>query len=157
MSDENRPVPVPRPRQSKTASDEIDATSKVYENYTIKAAVSNSSVYDALNEQLSELRAEMQKPIPTPRARVANRNYENTQLNNHHHHQPELPPKTGAIRKTANIPKVENNLNDDKVEDEAKIENEERIKKDTEDIMSLSSSTTSGKSYSEKYTTPSPR
>jgi hypothetical protein len=150
MSDENRPVPTPRPRQSK--SDETDAAPSVYENFSIKPAASTASLYDSLNEQLSEMRAEMQKPVPTPRSRVViNRNYENTQLNNH---QPELPPKTGAIRKAPNIPKVENNLNDDK-EDNEELQ-QQQSRKDTDDILSISSST-SGKSNNEKYTTPRPR
>jgi hypothetical protein len=135
MSDENRPVPTPRPRQLKSTSDE-----SAYENFTIKP-----SLYDSLNEQLGEMRVEMQRPIPipTPRVRVTNRNYENTQLNN----QPDLPPKTGAIRKTTNIPKVENDLSEEQVQES---------RKDTDDILSISSST-SGKSNSEKYTTPKPR
>lgn len=147
MNNNNRPVPVPRPRQLKSTSDEIDSSSKVYENYTIRTT-STSSVYDAVNAQLSELKLEMQKPMPTPRTKLMNSNYENSSLNNI---QPELLSRTGAIRKTPNIPKVENNI---KEPNERTPETVERSK-DTEDVLSLSSST-SGKSGSEKYVTPSP-
>ena len=146
MNNENRPIPVPRPRQLKSTSDEIDSSSKVYENFTIRPA-SSASFYDAVNAQLNEMKLEMQKPLPTPRTKLNTRNYENSPLNNN---QPELPSKTGAIRKAINIPKVENNIK----EATEKSDLEER-KKETDDVLSLSSST-SGKSNSEKFVTPSP-
>ena len=146
MNNENRPIPVPRPRQLKSTSDEIDSSSKVYENFTIRAT-SSASVYDAVSAQLNEMKIEMQKPLPTPRTKLNTRNYENSPLNNNH---PELPSKTGAIRKAINIPKVENNIK----ESTEKSDLEEK-KKETEDVLSLSSST-SGKSGSEKFVTPSP-
>lgn len=146
MNNENRPIPVPRPRQLKSTSDEIDSSSKVYENFTIRST-SSASVYDAVNAQLNEMKIEMQKPLPTPRTKLNTRNYENSPLNNN---QPELPSKTGAIRKAINIPKVENNIK----ESTEKSDLQEK-KKETEDVLSLSSST-SGKSCSEKFVTPSP-
>jgi hypothetical protein len=158
MSEESRAVPIPRPRQLKSTSDETDSASKVYENFTIKPLPSDSSttsVYDQLNAQLSELRAEAQKPLPTPRTKVvAKRNYENspdfTRLNNLQ--QPDLPPKTtGAIRKTTNIPKVENNLNDAIVDEDKN----DKSQHDLDEVLSMSSST-SGKSNSEKFITPNP-
>ena len=146
MNNENRPIPVPRPRQLKSTSDEIDSSSKVYENYTIRPT-STASVYDAVNSQLNEMKIEMQKPLPTPRTKLNTRNYENSPLNNN---QPELPSKTGAIRKAINIPKVENNIKEATEKSDL-----EESKKETEDVLSLSSST-SGKSGSEKFVTPSP-
>lgn len=146
MNNENRPIPVPRPRQLKSTTDEIDSSSKVYENFTIRSR-SSASAYDAVNAQLNEIKIEMQKPLPTPRTKLNTRNYENSPLNNN---QPELPSKTGAIRKTINIPKVENNIK----ESTEKSDLQEK-KKETEDVLSLSSST-SGKSGSEKFVTPSP-
>lgn len=144
MSNEERPIPIPRPRQLKAISDETD--SSVYENYVIKQAA-NASLYDALNAQLQDLRVEMQRPKPMPRSSKPVQNYENTTLNNceQSYQQPDLPPKTGAIRKTSNIPKVENKLDEESPE----------IESNKDDVMSLSSST-SGKSNSDKYVTPSP-
>lgn len=148
MSNEKRPVPVPRPRQLKSTSDEIDSSSKVYENFIIRP-YSSASAYDEVNAQLNAIKLEMQKPMPSPRTKIVNnRNYENTTLNNNI--QPELPSITGAIRKTPNIPKVENNIK----ESPERPEPVEK-KKDTDDVLSLSSST-SGKSGSEKFVTPSP-
>lgn len=146
MSNEERPIPIPRPRQLKAISNETDLSA--YENYVIKQA-SNASLYDALNAQLQDLRVEMQRPQPMPRSSKPVQNYENTTLNNceQSYQQPDLPPKTGAIRKTSNIPKVENKLDDDKESPE--------VESNKDDVMSLSSST-SGKSNSEKYVTPSP-
>ncbi|KAL7032201.1 hypothetical protein ACKWTF_007254 [Chironomus riparius] len=146
MNNENRPIPVPRPRQLKTTSDEIDSSSKVYENFTIRPK-SSASFYDAVNAQLNEMKLEMQKPLPSPRTKLNTRNYENSPLNNN---QPELPSKTGAIRKAINIPKVENNI-----KETTEKSNLEERKKETDDVLSLSSST-SGKSNSEKFVTPSP-
>jgi hypothetical protein len=151
MSSEERPVPIPRPRQSKT-SDEIDSSARAYENFTIKPPA-NASIYDGLNAQLSEMKVEMQKPMPMPRSNK-NRNYENAQLNNiannnseqpQSYQQPDLPPKTGAIRKTPNIPK-EDNLNNNR---------HETVAEHADDVLSNSSST-SGKSGGEKFITPSP-
>ena len=153
-SSEERPVPVPRPRQLKPTSDEIDSNSKAYENFTIKPPI-NASFYDNLNAQLSEMRVEMQKPMPMPRS-TKSRNYENAQLNNNDeeqkpqsYQQPELPPKTktGAIRKTSNIPK-EDKLNNNK--------HESVVEHAADEVLSNSSST-SGKSSSDKFVTPSPR
>lgn len=141
MSNEERPIPIPRPRQSKSITDETDSTSRAYENFTIKQ--SSASLYDSLNAQLSDMREEMQKPMPMPRSskNVAVTNYENSPLNNEteSYQQPDLPPKTGAIRKTSNIPKVDKLNNDDS----------------KDDVLSQSSSTSS-KSNSEKFATPSP-
>lgn len=153
MSSEERPVPIPRPRQSRPISDETDSASRAYENFTIKPPA-NASIYDGLNAQLSELKVEMQKPLPMPRSNK-NRNYENTQLNNiadnnseqtQSYQQPDLPPKTGAIRKTPNIPK-EDKLNNNR---------QETVAEHADDVLSNSSST-SGKSGGDKFITPSPR
>lgn len=150
MSSEERPVPIPRPRQSKSTSDEIDSASKAYENFTVKAPV-NASFYDDLNAQLSEMKVEMHKPLPMPRSN-RNKNYENTQLNNNNceqsqsYQQPDLPPKTGAIRKTPNIPK-EDKLNNNRPE---------LVAEHADEVLSNSSST-SGKSSGDKFITPSPR
>lgn len=150
MSEGEKPVPVPRPRQLKS-TDETDATSsRVYENYTIPGH--KSSVYDNLNEQLDELKAEaaVQRPVPTPRARVSAApkiNYENAPrpLNN----QDEISPsrKTGAIRKAPSIPSVKNNL-DDNTELVMTTSTESR----ESDVLSQ----TSSNSNDSKYQTPSP-
>lgn len=152
MSNDERPIPIPRPRQLKSTSDETDSASRAYENYAIKQAA-NASLYDALNAQLNDLKVEMQRPQPKPRSSRPVQNYENTTLNNSEpqqsYQQPDLPPKTGAIRKTSNIPKLDNKLGneDDK--------NSPETESNKDDVMSLSSST-SGKSNSDKYITPSP-
>lgn len=153
MSNEERPIPIPRPRQSKAFSDETDSTSRAYENYAIKQTA-NASLYDALNAQLNDLKVEMQRPQPRPRGIKPAQNYENTTLNNcespqQSYQQPDLPPKTGAIRKAPNIPKLENKLENDEDKESPEVESNK------EDVMSLSLST-SGKSNSEKYVTPSP-
>ena len=154
MSSEERPVPIPRPRQLKSISDETDSASSAYENFTIKTPAS-TSIYDGLNAQLSELKVEIQRPMPMPRSSAnKSRNYENTQLNNiinnnseqpQSYQQPDLPPKTGAIRKTPNIPK-DDKLNNNRQETVAEID----------DVLSNSSST-SNKSGGDKFHTPSPR
>lgn len=150
MSSEERPVPIPRPRQLKSTADETDSAARAYENFSIKPPA-NASFYDALNAQLSEMKEEMQKPLPMPRSNK-NRNYENAQLNHvnnnseHAYQQPDLPPKTGAIRKTPNIPK-EDNLNNNR---------QETVAEHADEVLSNSSST-SAKSGSDKFATPSPR
>lgn len=151
MSSEERPVPIPRPRQLKSTSDETDSGSRAYENFTIKSP-SNASIYDALNAQLSDMKVEMQKPMPMPRS-SRTKNYENTQLNNvnnnneeQSYQQPDLPPKTGAIRKVPNIP-VEDKLNNNR---------QETVVEHADEVLSNSSST-SNKSGVDKFATPSPR
>lgn len=151
-----KPTPVPRPRQTKS-TDETDRSSKVYENYTLPLNSKTASVYDCLNAQLDELKADpINRPVPTPRARTAEarrREYENSPeaampLNN-----TELSPSrtTGAIRKAPNIPNIKNNLDET---DHTQVKTpEERSLKDF-DVLSQTSSN-SAKSDS-KYTTPSP-
>lgn len=162
MSNEERPVPTPRPRQIKSTSDEIDSNSNAYENFTIKQPTTSAGLYEMLNDQLKSMRVEMERPSPAPRtSKPVVGNYENTTINNNNNNnnevsyqQPILPPKTGAIRKTSNIPKVDNNLND-KESIEVNTFNNNETKKDDE--LSVSS-TTSEKSNekNEKYVTPSP-
>lgn len=154
MSD--KPTPVPRPRQTKS-TDETDRSSKVYENYTLPVNNKIQSVYDGLNEQLDQLKADpSNRPVPTPRLRTtvtASREYENSpesakQFNNT---ELSLSKTTGAIRKAPTIPSVKNNLDEP---DHAQVKTpEERSLKDF-DVLSQTSST-SGKSDS-KYATPSP-
>lgn len=149
MSEGERPVPKPRPRQLKS-TDETDRATKVYENYTLPTAAKPESVYDNLNSQLSELKVDAEhRPVPTPRARttiVPKIDYENSPkpLNNDTETSPSRT--TGAIRKVPNIPSVRNNLDEN--------EGEERSLKDF-DVLSQTSST-SGKSSGEKFSTPSP-
>lgn len=153
MSNEGeRPVPTPRPRQLKSTSDETDSA---YENFTLKPLPAKESFYDELNAQLNDMKVEMQRPMPMPRSSKAiSRNYENSPINNSEpppspKQQPDLPPKTGAIRKTPNIPtQLENKLNNN-------VESTEN-NNNKDDVLSLSSSSTSGKSNSEKFVTPSP-
>lgn len=157
MSSEERTVPIPRPRQLKSTSDETDSASRAYENFTIKPPPANASFYDDLNAQLSKMKVEMQKPMPMPRSNK-NRNYENQQLNNinnnssseqpQSYQQPDLPPKTGAIRKTSNIPQ-EDKLNNNSSRHEMVTEHADEVRSN--------SSSTSGKSGSDKFQTPSPR
>lgn len=148
MSEGEKPIPVPRPRQLK-AGDETDAAPKVYENYAIPIG---ASVYDNLNEQLMEMKAEALRPVPVPRARATvtpKREYENAPetakpLNNQQSPAELSPSRTGAIRKAPNIPSVKNNFDDMNKSDEVK----------DFDVLSQTSST-SGKSDS-KFSTPSP-
>lgn len=139
--------------------DESDAAPKVYENFTIPASARLGSVYDSLNEQLIEMKADALRPVPVPRARptiAAKREYENAPetakpLNNQKPSSEHSPSRTGAIRKAPNIPSVKNNFDDvpaamnksDKSEDGKDF-----------DVLSINSST-SGKSDS-KFATPSP-
>jgi hypothetical protein len=149
MSEGERPVPKPRPRQLKS-TDETDRSSKVYENYTLPTVVKKTeSLYDNLNAQLNDLKADaVHRPVPTPRGRTTitpKSDYENSPkpLNNDTETSPSRT--TGAIRKVPNIPSVKNNFDDNEPED--------RSQKDA-DVLSQTSST-SGKSDS-KFTTPSP-
>lgn len=152
MSEGEKPIPVPRPRQLKT-TDEPDAAPKVYENYALPI---NASVYDSLNEQLMEMKAEALRPVPVPRARVtvtAKREHENAPeaakpLNNQQSSAELSPSRTGAIRKAPNIPSVKNNL-----DDIPSVMNRSDEVKDF-DVLSQTSST-SGKSDT-KFSTPSP-
>lgn len=151
-----KPTPVPRPRQTKS-TDETDRSSKVYENYTLPTNNKTQSVYDILNAQLEELKADpINRPVPTPRARTAaphTRDYENSPETAQPLNNTEISPSktTGAIRKAPNIPSVKNNLDEtDHVQGKSP---EERSLKDF-DVLSQTSST-SGKSDS-KYATPSP-
>lgn len=148
MNNNDRPAPVPRPRQLKSTHDDIDSSSKAYENFTIRT-VSTSSVYDAVNSQLNQMKLEMEKPVPSPRTKIVNNKnfYENSPIPLNNAQTPEVPSRTGAIRKAINIPRVENNIGDSNDADDRRME--------TEDVLSMSSST-SGKSGSEKYVTPSP-
>ena len=159
-----KPIPVPRPRQTKS-TDETDTSAKVYENYTLPIN-KTQSVYDSLNAQLNELKAEsVHRPIPVPRARnigPPKNDYENSPdsafsakpLNNHQAIAEQLPTRTtGAIRKAPNIPSVKNNLdNSEHVHDKSA---EERSLKDF-DVLSQNSSTSGKSSGDSKYTTPSP-
>lgn len=153
MSEGEKQIPVPRPRQLK-ASDEADATGKVYENYKIPASKTDS-VYDSLHEQLSELRADaVHRPVPVPRVRTAvapKRDYENAPdllkvLNNRQHETEVSPSRTGAIRKVPNIPSVKNNLDEpDHVQEPKDF-----------DVLSQTSSTSNKSGGDSKFTTPSP-
>lgn len=150
-----RPTPVPRPRQTKS-TDETDRSSKVYENYSLPTSNKTQSVYDNLNAQLDELKADpVNRPVPKPRARASNacRDYENSPDTAKPMNNTETSPArtTGAIRKAPNIPSVKNNLDEP---DHTQVKTpEERSLKDF-DVLSQTSST-SGKSDS-KYSTPSP-
>lgn len=148
MSEGERPVPKPRPRQSQS-TDETDRASKVYENYTLPTAPKSESVYDDLNAQLKELKADaVHRPVPTPRVRsiVPKSDYENSPkpLNND---TEVTSTRTGAIRKAPNIQNVRNNLDENEVED--------RQQKDF-DVLSQTSSTSGKSSGDSKFVTPSP-
>lgn len=149
MSEGEKPVPKPRPRQLKS-TDETDRASTVYENFTLPKAVKVESVYDNLNAQLNELKVDaVHPPVPTPRARtvVSKCDYENSPKPLNNENVETTSRTTGAIRKAPNIPSVRNNLDDS--------EPEERSQKDF-DVLSQTSST-SGKSCGDgKFTTPSP-
>lgn len=157
MSEGEKPIPVPRPRQLRS-TDEPDAAPKVYENYVLPVKKVSASVYDDLNAQLNQLKVEAQRPVPTPRARIAvasKKDYENSPesakpLNNQH--VTELSPsrQTGAIRKTSNIPNIRNNL--DSTESSLDTSGEGR----DFDVMSQNSSTSDKSSADSKYNTPSP-
>jgi hypothetical protein len=148
MSEGERPVPKPRPRQTQS-TDETDRSSKVYENYTLPVAPKATSVYDNLKSQLSELKVDdVHRPVPTPRTRstVPKINYENSPkpLNN----DAEVSSsRTGAIRKAPNIPSVKNNLEESEADD--------RQPKDF-DVLSQTSSTSGKSSGDSKFVTPSP-
>lgn len=150
MSEGERPVPKPRPRQLKS-TDETDRASKVYENYTLPTAAKTESVYDNLNAQLNELKVDaVHRPVPTPRVRTTippKSDYENSPklLNN----DMEISPSrtTGAIRKVPNIPSVHNRLDEN--------EGEERSLKDF-DVLSQTSSTSGKSGGDQKFATPSP-
>lgn len=160
MSEGEKPIPVPRPRQTKS-NDETDTSSKVYENYSLPTGKA-PSVYDNLNAQLSELKTDAvhHRPVPVPRARNAAPSksaYENSPdiakpLNNQQPVVDQSPLRTtGAIRKAPNIPSVKNNFEShEPVHDKTA---EDKSLKDF-DVLSETSST-SGKSDS-KYATPSP-
>ena len=148
MSEGERPIPKPRPRQLKS-TDETDRASKVYENYTLPISPKTESVYDNLNAQLSEFKADAgHRPVPTPRARAsAKTDYENSPklMNNDNEISP--PRTTGAIRKVPNIPSVKNNFEESEADEKLR----------DVDVLSQNSST-SGKSSGElKFSTPSPR
>ena len=159
MSEGEKPIPVPRPRQAKSI-DETDTTSKTYENYMLPTKPAES-VYDDLNAQLNELKPDNVKrslPVPTPRTRITTvpkKDYENAPdtakpLNNQQFDGVVSPSKTtGAIRKAPNIPKVQNKF------DNAEQSYEERSLKDFE-VMSQTSSTSGKSSGDSKFTTPSP-
>ena len=153
MSEGEKPVPVPRPRQSK--ADELDTTTssgKVYENYSLPTG----SVYDNLNAQLNELKNDaIHHPVPAPRARgsaAVKREYENSPeaakpLNNQQNDQ--SPSKaTGAIRKSPNIPSVKNNLDE--------TDHVRSIAHEDFDVLSQTSSTSGKSGGDSKFTTPSP-
>lgn len=160
MSESERPIPIPRPRQTKS-TDETDRSSKVYENYALPP-MKSESVYDNLNAQLNEIKLDaVHRPVPVPRARVnaSRRDYENSPdtarpLNNE---QPsaELSPlrTTGAIRKAPNIPSVRNNF--DNPEPVTAQASEERSLKDF-DVLSQGSSTSGKSGGDSKFATPSP-
>jgi len=151
MSEGNRPVPVPRPRQLKSA---VEPAVTAYENFAPKPAPAPpvASAYDNLNAQLRELKYQKPAPIPSPRTKVPpknSRNYENAPesakpLNNQPTATAALSSSpsrsTGAIRKVPNVPAAN-----------AKGDGEPN---DFE-VMSQSSSTSS-KSSDLKFTTPSP-
>lgn len=167
-----KPTPVPRPRQTKSV-DETDRSSKVYENYALPTNNKTQSVYDSLNAQLDELKADpINRPVPTPRARTANaREYENAPETAKPLNKTELSPTriaaetakplnntelspartTGAIRKAPNIPSVKNNLDEPEL---VQVKTTEESSLKDFDVLSQTSST-SGKSDS-KYATPSP-
>lgn len=155
MSEGEKPVPVPRPRQLKP-TDETDSAPKVYENYTIPIDKKSASVYDSLNEQLSEMKTEALRPVPVPRLRVQTTpksEYENAPetakpLNNQQTAADTSPSRTGAIRKAPNIPSVKNNF------DETPADLNKSDDGHDFDVLSQTSST-SGKSDS-KFATPSP-
>lgn len=160
MSEGERPIPVPRPRQQKS-SDETDATAKVYENYTLPKK-QLESVYDNLNAQINELKqdnASRAMPVPVPRLRVATApkpDYENSPetakpLNNQQREADASPSKTtGAIRKAPNIPKVNNRL-----DVRAEPPQDDKSQKDF-DVLSQTSSTSGKSSSDSRFTTPSP-
>lgn len=148
MSEGERPVPKPRPRQLQS-TDETDRSSKVYENYTLPTPPKSESVYDSLNAQLSELKVDaVHRPVPTPRTRsiVPKFDYENSPkpLNND---AEASPSRTGAIRKVPNIQSVKNNLDENEVDD--------KLQKDF-DVLSQTSSTSGKSSGDSKFVTPSP-
>lgn len=157
-----KPIPVPRPRQTKS-TDETDTSSKVYENYTLPTN-STQSVYDSLNAQLNELKADAvhHRPVPVPRARNVGppkNDYENSPesakpLNNQQPVAEQSPSRTtGAIRKAPNIPSVKNNLDSNEpVHDKSA---EERSLNDF-DVRSQTSSASGKSSGDSKFTTPSP-
>lgn len=162
MSEGERPTPAPRPRQS--VADETDASmssSQVYENYTLPVS-KPGSVYDGLNDQLSELRVDaVHRPVPTPRARTtvpAKTIYENAPetarpLNNQ---QSDLSPgrSTGAIRKAPAIPSVKNNL--DETDRAVRERNHDDVSINDADVLSLNSSTSGKSGGDSKFATPSP-
>lgn len=161
MSEGERPIPVPRPRQTKSI-DETDRSSKVYENYALPTK--SGSVYDNLNAQLDEIKSDaVHRPVPVPRARVsataAKRDYENSPdtarpLNNQQQSAEHSPARTtGAIRKAPSIPSVKNNF--DESEPIVTRTPEERSLKDF-DVLSLGSSTSGKSSGDSKFATPSP-
>ena len=148
MSEGERPVPKPRPRQLKS-TDETDRASKVYENYTLPVPPKIESAYDNLNAQLNEIKADAgHRPIPTPRARAsAKTDYENSSkpMNN----DIEISPSrtTGAIRKVPNIPSVRNNFDESEADEKLR----------DFDVLSQNSSTSGKSSGDLKFSTPSPR
>lgn len=164
MSEGERPTPAPRPRQS--VSDETDASmssSKVYENFSLPAT-KPGSLYDGLNEQLSELKIDpVHRPVPAPRARTAvparKTVYENapptaSPLNNQ---QSDQSPgrSTGAIRKAPSIPSVKNNL--DETDRSARERNtNDDVSLNDADVLSQNSSTSGKSGGDSKFATPSP-
>lgn len=163
MSEGEKPIPVPRPRQTAKSTDETDRSSKVYENYVLPSLSTSKSgsVYDSLNAQLSELKADnAHRPVPTPRARsnqAPSTVYENAPetaipLNNQQRAAPEIPRTTGAIRKAPNIPSVKNNLDTQAVPDKA---HDDSSLKDF-DVLSQTSSASGKSSGENKFATPSP-
>lgn len=162
MSEGERPTPAPRPRQS--VGDETDATMsspKVYENFSLPVS-KPGSVYDGLNEQLSELRIDpVHRPVPAPRARTsapARTVYENAPatarpLNNQQSDQ--SPSRsTGAIRKAPSIPSVKNNL--DETDRTARERNTDDVSLKDADVLSQNSSTSGKSGGDSKFATPSP-
>jgi hypothetical protein len=149
MSEGEKPIPVPRPRQLK-ATDETNTSSKFYENYTIPSSRAES-IYDNVNAQLKEIRDDVvHRPVPTPRARtsIAKQSYENSSELNNRQHEVELsPPKTtGAIRKVPNIPSVKNNFDEtDQVHESKDF-----------DVLSQTSSASGKSAGDSKFQTPSP-
>jgi hypothetical protein len=154
MSEDERPLPVPRPRQQKSC-DETDATSKVYENYTLPT-MQPKSAYDKLNEQLNALKIEIVAPVPTPRVRLT-REYENAPetakpLNNQQATSDNSPSKTtGAIRKAPNIPKLNN-----KLDDRPEPPHDDKSPQKDFDVLSQTSSTSGKSGGDSRFVTPSP-
>lgn len=161
MSEGERPIPVPRPRQIKSI-DETDRSSQTYENYALPAK-KNESPYDSLNAQLSEIKSDaVHRPVPVPRAKgiaaVSKRNYENSPdtarlLNNDQQKAEQSLIPTGAIRKATIISNVRNSF--DNPEPVVVRTSEERTLKDT-DALSQASSASEKSGSDSKFATPSP-